>query len=253
MFFDSHAHYDDKAFEGDRDELLASLPEGGISYVVNAGDSLKSSRAAVALAEKYNFLYAAVGFHPHNADEFTDGGGEEISKLAKHPKVVAIGEIGLDYYYDNSPRDIQKEVFVRQIQIAKEAGLPIIVHNREAHRDILEILKDAGVSGVMHCFSGSVETAREALGLGMYISLAGPVTYKNAVRSIEVAKYVPADRLMIETDCPYLSPVPHRGKRNSSLFIGHTAEKVAEIRGVSVEEIANTTLENAKRLFFKIS
>lgn len=252
MFFDSHAHYNDRAFDGDRDELLTSLPENDITFVLNASDDIESSRTTLNMAEKYAFMYAAVGVHPHNASEFNDETEAELLKLSQNKKVVAIGEIGLDYYYDNSPRDVQKEVFARQIHMAKCARLPIIIHNRDAHADCIEILKSEGAKhtgGVMHCFSGSVETARIVLDMGMYISLAGPVTYKNAARAIDVARIVPDDRLLIETDCPYLSPVPHRGERNSSLFLRHTAEKIAEIRGISIEELARITLENAKRLF----
>lgn len=247
--FDSHAHYDDEAFDSDRDEILSSLPQNGVLNIINIGADIVSSRASVKIAEKYAFAYAAVGVHPHDAKNFSEQSEAELKEMAAHKKVVAIGEIGLDYYYDNSPREVQKEVFERQILLAKELSLPIIVHSRDAHQDTLEILKKHKPAGVVHCFSGSVETAKIILDLGMYISLGGPVTYKNAVNPTEVAKFVPDDRLLLETDCPYLAPVPYRGKRNSSLFMHATAEKIASLRGVTPEHIAFLTAENTKKLF----
>lgn len=249
MFFDSHAHYDDDAFDADRDELLSSLPQNNVSNIINIGADMPSSRRSVQLAEKYEFMYAAVGVHPHDAKSYTSDDEAELAKLCAHPRVVAIGEIGLDYHYDNSPRDIQKEVFKKQLELAKKLRMPVIIHSREATEDTLSILKEFSPRGVVHCFSGSVETAKTVLDMGMYISLGGPVTYKNAVKTVEVAEFVPIDRLLIETDCPYLAPVPYRGKRNSSLFIHATAEKLADIKGISVEELARITAENTKKLF----
>lgn len=249
MFFDSHAHYDDDAFDADRDELLSSLLQNNVSNIINIGADMPSSRRSVQLAEKYEFIYAAVGVHPHDAQSYTSDDEAELAKLCAHPRVVAIGEIGLDYHYDNSPRDIQKEVFKKQLELAKKLRMPVIIHSREATEDTLSILKEFSPRGVVHCFSGSVETAKTVLDMGMYISLGGPVTYKNAVKTVEVAEFVPIDRLLIETDCPYLAPVPYRGKRNSSLFIHATAEKLADIKGISVEELARITAENTKKLF----
>lgn len=249
MFFDSHAHYDDDAFDADRDELLSSLLQNNVSNIINIGADMPSSRRSVQLAEKYEFMYAAVGVHPHDAKNYTSDDEAELAKLCAHPRVVAIGEIGLDYHYDNSPRDIQKEVFKKQLELAKKLRMPVIIHSREATEDTLSILKEFSPRGVVHCFSGSVETAKTVLDMGMYISLGGPVTYKNAVKTVEVAEFVPIDRLLIETDCPYLAPVPYRGKRNSSLFIHATAEKLADIKGISVEELARITAENTKKLF----
>lgn len=249
MFFDSHAHYDDDAFDADRDELLSSLLQNNVSNIINIGADMPSSRRSVQLAEKYEFMYAAVGVHPHDAQSYTSDNEAELAKLCASPRVVAIGEIGLDYHYDNSPRDIQKEVFKKQLELAKKLRMPVIIHSREATEDTLSILKEFSPRGVVHCFSGSVETAKTVLDMGMYISLGGPVTYKNAVKTVEVAEFVPIDRLLIETDCPYLAPVPYRGKRNSSLFIHATAEKLADIKGISVEELARITAENTKKLF----
>jgi len=249
MFFDSHAHYDDEAFDADRDQLLSSLLQNNVSNIINIGADMPSSRRSIEIAEKYPFAYAAVGVHPHDAKNFTDSDLDELKVMSAHPKAVAIGEIGLDYHYDNSPREAQKEVFKKQLCLAKELDMPVIIHSREATEDTLSILKEFTPKGVVHCFSGSVETAKTVLDMGMYISLGGPVTYKNAVKTVEVAAFVPIDKLLIETDCPYLAPVPYRGKRNSSLYIHATAEKIAEIKGMTVEELARITLDNTKRLF----
>ena len=250
MFFDSHAHYNDDAFSDDRDALLASLPLSGVDTIVNIGDDLEASAASIAIAEKYPFAYAAVGIHPQNAEELDESALSALERMAAHEKVVAIGEIGLDYYYGNDSREVQKNALIRQLALAEKVGLPVIIHDRDAHGDTMDILKSHLKSGgVMHCFSGGVELAREVLRLGMYIALGGVVTYKNAVKTVEVAKMVPPDRLLLETDCPYLSPVPCRGKRNSSLNLRYTAEKIAEIRGTTVEVIAAETSANAKRLF----
>ncbi len=250
MFFDSHAHYNDDAFSDDRDALLASLPLSGVDAIVNIGDDLEASAASIAIAEKYPFAYAAVGIHPQNAEELDESALSALERMTAHEKVVAIGEIGLDYYYGNDNREVQKNALIRQLALAEKVGLPVVIHDRDAHGDTMDILKSHLKSGgVMHCFSGGVELAREVLRLGMYIALGGVVTYKNAVKTVEVAKMVPPDRLLLETDCPYLSPVPCRGKRNSSLNLRYTAEKIAEIRGTTVEVIAAETSANAKRLF----
>ncbi len=252
MLFDTHAHYDDERFDPDREELLAALPERGVDLVINVGYDMPSSRNSVAFAEKYPYIYAAVGVHPHDSKSFTQEDYDELLAISKHEKVVAIGEIGLDYHYDLSPRDIQKEVFARQIALAKEAELPFAVHEREACKDCIDILKAEGTgsrAGVMHCFSGSRETAKLLLDMGMYISVGGPVTFKNNVKTVDMVKYVPLDRLFIETDSPYLTPVPHRGKRNDSSYVIYVAEKIAEIKGITVEEAAEITKSNAKRFF----
>ncbi len=252
MLFDTHAHYDDERFDPDREELLASLPEKGVDLVINVGYDMPSSENSVALAEKYPYIYAAVGVHPHDAKTLTEGDCVRLLELSRHPRVVAIGEIGLDYHYDLSPRDVQRTAFARQIELAKEAGLPFAVHEREACKDCLDVLKAQGVgerAGVMHCFSGSRETAKILLDMGMYISVGGPVTFKNNVKTVDMVDYVPLDRLFIETDSPYLAPAPHRGKRNDSSLVLHVAEKIAEIKGLSVEEVAAVTKENAKKFF----
>ncbi len=250
MFFDSHAHYNAEAFSEDRDALLASLSENGISAVVNIGDNLAASRDCIRMAEKYPFVYAAVGVHPESAGEVSSEALRTLEEMAAHEKAVAIGEIGLDYYYDDVPRDVQRTAFRQQLLLAKRLGMPVVIHDREAHGDCLQILKEEGITkGVMHCFSGSVEFMREVVRLGMHVALGGVVTYKNARHTVDVAREVPLDRLLLETDCPYLSPAPNRGKRNSSLNLKYTAEKIAEIRGIDVGTLAALTTENAKRLF----
>lgn len=247
--FDTHAHYDDSRFDEDRDELLSSLSEKGVSHIVNCGCDLKSSLTTLALAEKYDFIYAALGVHAHEAEDATEEDLQKIAELYSHERVVAVGEIGLDYHYDFSPRGRQIEVFERQIRLANELGLPIIVHNREAHEDTMNLLKKYRPKGVVHCFSGSAESAKEIVKLGMYIGMGGAATFKNAVKPVEVAKIVPADRLLLETDAPYMTPVPFRGKRCDSAHIAYTAEKIAEIRAVDVQELIDICNENAKRLF----
>ena len=251
MLFDTHAHYDAEQFDADREEVLASLPGRGVSLVVNPGCDLPSSRAAVALAEQHPFLYAAVGYHPENCAPYTDKDLEELRALAAHPKVVAIGEIGLDYYWEeNPPRDFQQMVFRRQMGLAEELNLPVIVHDREAHGDSLAIVKEfPTVRGVFHCYSGSAEMARQLVDLGWMISFTGVLTYKNARKAVEAAQAVPMDRIMIETDSPYMAPVPHRGERNDSGYVVHVCEKLAELKGLSAEEAARITLENGRRFF----
>lgn len=252
MIFDTHAHYDDERFDEDRDILLNRLHEDGISYILNASASPESLDASIALAEKYPFVYAALGIHPHDADKMDEKIIEKIKSLSKNRKVVAIGEIGLDYYYDNSPRDTQRYWFERQIELAKELSLPIIIHDRDAHEDTVNILKKADakrVGGIFHCFSGSAQMAMEMLKLNLYIAIGGPVTFKNARKTIEVVEAVPLEKLLVETDCPYLSPEPYRGKRNNSGYLVHIIQKIAEIKGISESEVAETTLMNAKKVF----
>ncbi len=252
MFFDSHAHYNDERFEADRDALLSQMQENHVSYIMNACSDLREMQNILPLTERYPFIYAAVGVHPHEAAHMRQADLEELKKYAALPKVKAIGEIGLDYYYDFSPRDVQKKWFAAQVEAAKELDMPVIIHDRDAHQDTMDILRAHGVrdvGGVFHCYAGSVEMAREVLDWGMYIAFGGSLTFKKAVRPAEVAAYVPLDRILIETDCPYLTPEPHRGKRNSSLYIHYVAEKLAEIKGVSVEKIAAQTCENAKKCF----
>ncbi len=250
MFFDSHAHFDDARFNDDRDALLSSMQKNGVSGIANIGADLKSSLSSVALAKKYDFVYAVVGVHPHDAESMTDATLSQIASLAAEKKVVAIGEIGLDYYYDNSPRDTQRYWFKKQMKLASQLNMPVVIHSRDAMEDTIKICRENKVcGGVIHCFSGSAESARIFLDMGYYISFAGPVTFKNAKALPEVAKIVPEDKILIETDSPYLSPEPHRGERNSSLNVHCVAEKLAEIRGVTAQHIARITTENAKRLY----
>lgn len=254
MFFDTHAHYDAEAFDQDRDEVLASLPERDVSLAVNPGCDVPSSRKAVELAQTWPFLYAAVGYHPENCAPCTPEDLNVLRELAGEPKVVAIGEIGLDYYWEeNPPRERQQQVFRDQLALAEELDLPVIVHDREAHADSLAIVKEfPEVTGVFHCYSGSPEMAEELLKRGWYLGFDGPITYKNARRAPEVAAMTPLDRMVIETDAPYLSPVPNRGKRNDSRNLPYIVEKLAEWKGVSPEEMADITFENALRLFPKV-
>lgn len=247
--FDTHAHYDDEQFDSDRSELLASLTGKGISGVISCGVNAESSKANIDLSEKYPFIYAAVGYHGLNTEDLTDDYLDILKGLIKNEKTVAIGEIGLDYHYEKETRDIQLKIFREQIELANEYNLPVIVHDREAHEDTLNILKELKPRGVIHCFTGSVEMAKEIVKIGMYIGLGGAVTFKNAVKPVEVAKVVPENRLLVETDCPYMTPVPYRGKRNDSSLIPYTAEKIAEVRGVTAQEILDLTAENAKTLF----
>ena len=247
--FDSHAHYDDEQFDLDRNELLVSFENNGVSGVVCCGVNIETSKFAVELSHKYDFVYSAVGFHPLENSEYKDGDLEIIKELAKDPKCVAIGEIGLDYHYEKESRENQLLLLEKQIELAKELDLPILFHDRESHEDTLNILKKYKPKGVLHCFSGSVEMAKEIIKLGMYIGLGGAVTFKNAVKPCEVAKFVPSDRLLLETDAPYMTPVPFRGKRCDSLHIPYTAEKIAELRGVTAKEILDITDKNARTLF----
>lgn len=252
MFIDSHAHIDDERFDEDREEIIKAIKQNDVDLFINVGADLGSSIRSVRLSEEYDFIYAAVGVHPHDADTMDENSIDVLRTFAKKEKVVAIGEIGLDYYYDNSPRDIQKDKFREQIRLAKEIDLPIIVHSRDAAGDTMDILReeqDGSLRGVLHCYSGSLEQAQEYIDLGFYISLAGPVTFKNARVPKEVAEAVDINRLLIETDSPYLTPEPYRGKRNNPMYVRHVAEKIAELRNMSVEEVAKITSKNTRELF----
>ena len=251
MLFDTHAHYDDERFDEDREALLNAMPEKGVGLIVNPGCDLASSRTAVDMAQKYDFLYAAVGIHPENCGDFAPAMMDGLRALAKAPKVVAIGEIGLDYYWaENPPRELQQQVLRSQLALARELCLPVIFHDRDAHGDSLAIVKEfPDVTGVFHCFSGSPEMAQELLGMGWYLGFDGPVTYKNARRAPEVAAVTPLDRILIETDSPYMTPVPYRGQRNDSSYVRLVAEKLAEWKDIAPEELEHATLENGKRLF----
>lgn len=247
--FDTHAHYDDSRFDDDRDALISSLTEKGVSHIVNCGCDLKSSLSTVALAEKYSFIFAAVGVHAHEAEEATEADLAEIEGLYKNKKVVAVGEIGLDYHYDFSPRERQLEIFERQLILANRLDLPVIVHDREAHEDTMNLLKKHRPKGVVHCFSGSAEMAAEIVKLGMYIGIGGAVTFKNAKKPVEVVQQLPLDRLLLETDTPYMTPVPLRGQRCDSGHIALTAEKIAQIKGMDTQELIDICNKNAKKLF----
>lgn len=251
MFFDTHAHYDSNRFDKDRDAVLSSLPALGVGLVIDPGCDEESSKVAVALSEQYDFLYAAVGWQPQELKEsYYDGALDLIWELAQHPKVVAIGEVGLDYYWDTSYNELQHEVLRRQLAMAQELELPIIFHDREAHGDSLSIVKEfPRVRGVFHCYSGSPEMAKQLLDLGWYLGFDGPVTYKNSRKHREVLEICPLDRILIETDSPYLAPEPHRGTRNHSGNLRYIAGKIAEIKGKTEEEIADITMENGRRLF----
>ena len=251
MFYDTHAHFDDGRFDEDRDILLPELYRQGITLINNIGTDLESSRTSIALAEQYPFIYAVVGAWPGNVGDMTEEDLAEYKAMTRHEKVVAIGEIGLDYHYDDVPREIQKHWFDRQLALAAELDMPVVVHEREAHGDAMELVRKWAdrVTGVFHCFSGSAEMALELVKLGWYVSFTGVVTFKNARRALEAAAAVPMDRIMIETDAPYLAPVPYRGKRNHSGYVPKVAEKIAEIKGLTAEDVANITMENGKRFF----
>ena len=251
MLFDTHAHMDDEAFNTDREELLASLPGQGLILVMNPGCSLASSRNASRLSRQYDYLYAAVGSHPDVADEVNEAVLEEYRRLvAENPKIKAIGEIGLDYHYEDIPREIQLKAFRMQMELAKELNLPAIVHERDAHEDGMKVVDEfPEVTGVFHCYSGSAEMAKELVKRGWYIGFTGVLTFKNARKAVEVAKAIPIDRIVLETDCPYMSPEPFRGKRNDPGKLYRMAEKLAQIRGLSLEEIHTITVENGKRLY----
>ena len=246
--FDSHAHYDDAWFDEDRDELLAALPEMGVCGIVNNAVDLKTARGVIELAERYPHCYAAVGFHPENLDDVPDAYLEQLAALTEHPKVVAVGETGLDYHWD-TPKPLQLRVFEEQIRLSLDLDMPLVVHDREAHGDVFDLLRKYRPNALVHCFSGSAELMREAVRLGCCISLGGVVTFKNARQSVEVAAEIPIDRLLLETDAPYMAPVPFRGKRNDSSKISYAAEKIAELRGMSAQELLDITAQNAARFY----
>lgn len=247
--FDSHSHYTDDAFDADRGSLMASLPEAGICGVMLASASVENSAESVRLAEQYPFCHCAVGVHPESEADTPDGYLDTLRTLAQNENVLAIGEIGLDYHYDNYCRERQIRLFREQLLLARELDLPVIIHSRDATQDCMEILREFRPRGVMHCFSGSAETARELVSLGLYVGFTGVLTFKNARKSIEAMCAVPMDRLLVETDCPYMAPVPYRGKRCDSTMIPKIAERIAEERGISAQEVLVQTAENAKRLF----
>ena len=250
MYFDTHAHYENKQFNNDRDELLDLMLENDVSLILNAGSNLKSSKFSLKLADRYEFIYASVGVHPHDSKDMTDDMIIELKQLLTHPKAMAVGEIGLDFHYDFSPRDIQKKRFWEQLELARKVKKPVVIHMREATEETLDIISEyKDLTGVFHCFPGSWETAKTILDTGWYISFTGVVTFKNARKAIEVIEKMPMDRLLLETDCPYMSPEPFRGRRNCSINIKYIAAKIAEIREISLEEVADITKENGKRLF----
>ena len=251
LIFDTHAHYDDETFDADRDSLLAAMPQEGVGLILDPGCDIGTSKKAVALAAQYPHVYAAVGYHPENCAPYTPSDLDVLREMARNPKVVAIGEIGLDYYWEqNPPRELQQEVFRAQLALAQELNLPVIVHDRDAHADCLAIVKEfPALRGVFHCYSGSVEMARELWKLGWYTGFDGPVTYKNARKTVEVAQEVPMDQLLLETDSPYMAPVPVRGTRNDSRNIRHIAEKIAELRGMTADEVIRIAADNGRRLF----
>ncbi len=247
--FDSHAHYDSEAFNDDRYELLDSLKGKNVCGIINCASDIASALTGLELSDKYDFIYCACGVHPHEADKCKPGYLSVLKKLCEENKCVAVGEIGLDYHYDFSPHDTQLKIFEQQLVLAKQLDLPVIVHDREAHEDTMTLLRRYKPKGVVHCFSGSAETAAEVVSLGMYIGLGGAVTFKNAKKPVQVAASIPEERLLVETDCPYMTPVPFRGQRCDSSFIAYTAQKIAEIRGCTPEHILNVTRKNANTLF----
>lgn len=252
LLFDTHVHLNADQFDEDLEEVINRALEADVKQMVVVGFDRPTITKAMELVEKYDFLYASVGWHPVDAIDMKDEDLEWIEELAAHPKVVAIGEMGLDYHWDKSPKDVQKEVFRRQVRLARKVNLPIIIHNREATEDVVEILKEEkveDVGGIMHCFSGSLETAKKCIDMNMHISFGGPVTFKNAKKPKEVAAEIPLDRLLIETDCPYLAPHPNRGKRNEPSYVTLVAEQIAELRGISYQELTEKTTENAQKLF----
>lgn len=252
MIIDTHAHYDDEQFNEDREALLKQLQENGIEKVVNIGASIETSKNTIDLMDQYSFIYGAVGVHPNEVMELNEDTFEQLKEMAKHPKVVAIGEIGLDYYYDEPEKKIQKLWFDRQMQFAKQIKLPIVVHSRDAAKDTLDLMVSASekdIGGVIHCFSYGIEMARSFLDMGFYIGIGGVVTFKNAKKLKEVVEYTPLDRMVLETDCPYLSPEPNRGKRNSSLNLPFVVEEIARIKKIDPEEVLTETNKNAKKMY----
>lgn len=252
MYFDSHAHYDDERFDDDRNELLASFPDAGIENVVNSSSDIASSKASIALTEKYPFFYASVGVHPHEVEKMTEQDLLELETLSKHEKVVAIGEIGLDFYYDLSPRDMQRYWFKRQLELAERLDMPIIVHSRDAAQECFDIIKASGVrKGVIHCYSGSAQMAKDYIGMGFYIGIGGSLTFKNNKKTVEVVEQIPIEKILIETDAPYLAPVPYRGRRNDSRLLKYVVEAIGKIKNMDENDVCNITKINANRLFIK--
>ena len=252
MYFESHAHYDDERFDDDRDELLASFPAEGIDTVVNSSSDIASSRASIALAEKYPFFYASVGVHPHEVSKMREEDIDTLRELSKHPKVVAIGEIGLDFYYDLSPRDDQRYWFKRQLALAEELDMPVIIHSRDASQECFDIISASNVrKGVIHCYSGSAPMAQDYADMGFYIGIGGSLTFKNNKKTVEVVEKLPLEKILIETDSPYLAPVPYRGRRNDSRLLKYVVEKISEIKNVPEIDICNITKNNAIELFIK--
>ncbi len=253
MIFESHAHYDDEQFNKDREALFKRLPDEGIQYVINIGADLRSSRRSIEMAKRYPFIFASVGVHPHDVKEMKEENLEHLLHMAAYEKVVAIGEIGLDYYYDNSPRSIQKLWFREQLKLAKDLELPVVIHSRDASQDTFDIIMEAELGetkGVIHCYSGSVEMAKEYVKQGFYIGVGGVITFNNTKTLKEVVKEIPLENILVETDAPYLAPVPHRGERNDSTYLVHIIKAIAEIKGISPEEVEEVTYQNGKKLFF---
>lgn len=250
--FDSHCHLENGRFEEDLPEVLARMKDAGVNRCILAGSDMETSEQIVVLTKEHAHVYGVVGIHPHDAKTWTDDCADRLAQWVKEERIVGIGEIGLDYYYDHSPRGVQKEVFVKQLLLARELDMPAVFHVRDAHGDVLDLLRanrSQLPAGVVHCYSGSVESAREYLDMGFHISFAGPITFKNANKLLDVAKYVPQDRILVETDSPYLAPVPMRGRRNEPTFVQYVAQTVAELRGISAEEMAQAAFENTCRLF----
>ena len=250
MYFDTHAHYCDRRFNDDRDELLCSMIDAGITLILNSASSLRSAKFSLKLADKYTFVYASVGVHPHDSKSMTDETVLELEKLLSHPKAMAVGEMGLDFHHNFSPKDVQKMRFREQLELARHVRKPVIIHERESLSDTLGTIRDyRDLTGVFHCFSGSWETAKTILDMGWYLSFTGVITFKNAHRALEVLEKMPGDRIMLETDCPYMAPEPMRGRRNSSVYLPYIAEKVAQVRGISTQDAAALTMENGLRFF----
>ena len=252
MIFDTHAHYDDEQFDDDRDELLASMQACGVEAVTNIGASLATSQNTIELTKKYPFVYGAIGVHPNEVDELNEDGIAWLKENSALPKIVAVGEIGLDYYWDEPGREVQKKWFLRQLELAREVKLPVVIHSRDAAKDTLDIMKSfhaENLGGVIHCFSYTKEMAREYLNMGFYLGIGGVVTFKNAKKLKEVVEYMPMEQMVLETDCPYLSPVPNRGKRNSSLNLPYVVEEVARLKGISADEVIEITNRNAKTMY----
>jgi len=250
MFFESHAHYDDKRFNKDRDEIIASLQENDIGYVVNVGADIESSQASIKLANRYDFIYASVGVHPHYAKSLDEKGFKKLEDLCSDPKVVAFGEIGLDFFRDISPRDVQRHWFKKQLELSERLELPVIIHSRDAAAETFDIIKNSNVrNGVIHCYSGSAQMALDYIEMGFYIGVCGVITFDKARKLIEVVKAIPLERILIETDAPYLAPVPYRGKRNNSNYLKFIAEKISEIRDIPINNVVDTIYKNTLQMY----